>query len=67
MKKFFVLFLVLVFVLTCFTGCKTTNNIETDETLLPTNGIVVTVDPIEETNEAEEVLSEVVINISNVK
>ena len=67
LKKFFVLFLVLVFVLLCFTGCKTANNIETDETLLPTNGIVVTADPIEETNEAEEALNEVITNISNVK
>ena len=67
MKKFFILFLVLIFIIICFTGCKTTANIETSETLLPENGIVVTPDPLEETNEAEQALNEVITNAPKIK
>ena len=67
MKKFFILFLVLVFAIVCFTGCKTTTNVETNETLMPENGVVVTPDPFEETNEAEQSLSEVPTNAPKTK
>lgn len=67
MKKFFILFLVLVFTVCCFTGCKTSSDVETNETLLPENGIVVTPDPLEETNEAEQALNEVITNVSEIK
>ena len=67
MKKFFILFLVLVFAIICFTGCKTTTNVETNETLMPENGVVVTPDPFEETNEAEKILSEVPTNAPKTK
>ena len=67
MKKFFILFLVFIFTIICFTGCKTTTNIETNETLFPENGIVVTPDPIEETNEAEQALNEVITNAPKIK
>lgn len=67
MKKFFILFLVLVFAIVCFTGCKTTTNVETNETLMPENGVVVTPDPFEETNEAEQILSEVPTNAPKTK
>lgn len=67
MKKFFILFLVLVFAIVCFTGCKTTTNVETNETLMPENGVVVTPDPFEETNEAEQALNEVIISAPKTK
>lgn len=67
MKKFFILFLVLVFTVCCFTGCKTNSAVETNEPSMPENGIVVTVDPLEETSDAERVLSEISINTSNTK
>lgn len=67
MKKFFILFLVLVFTVCCFTGCKTGGAVETNELPMPENGIVVTVDPLEETSDAEHVLSEISINTSNTK
>lgn len=67
MKKFFILFLVLFFTVCCFSGCKTGNTVETNETLMPENGIVVTPDPIEETNEAERALSEVLTNVPETK
>lgn len=67
MKKFFILFLVLIFSVCCFTGCKTSNTVETNETLMPENGVVVTPDPFEETNEAEQALNEVIINVPKTK
>ena len=67
MKKFFILFLVLVFTVCCFTGCKTGSDVETNETLLPENGIVVTPDPLEETSEAEQALNEVITNVPEIK
>ena len=67
MIKFFILFLVLVFAIVCFTGCKTTTNVETNETLMPENGVVVTPDPFEETNEAEQALNEVITNAPKTK
>ena len=67
MKKFFIFFLVFIFTIICFTGCKTTTNIETNETLLPENGVVVTPDPIEETNEAEQALNEVITSAPKIK
>lgn len=49
----------LLLALTCFSGCKTTTSTETSvETGIPTNGVVVTVDPVEETADAEQILSE---------
>ena len=67
MKKFFILVFVLIFVLLSFTGCKTTNSIETSETMTLENGIVVTVDPVEETTEAENILNEISLNDTNIK
>lgn len=67
MKKFFILVFVLIFALLSFTGCKTTNSIETSETMALENGIVVTVDPVEETTEAENILNEISLNDTNIK
>ena len=67
MKKFFILFLVLVFVLFSFTGCKRNTALEADVTEIPENGIVVTVDPLQETNEAEEILSELATDVPALK
>ena len=66
MKKFFILVFVLIFAL-LFTGCKTTNSIENSETMTLESGIVVTVDPVEETTEAENVLNEISSNDTNIK
>ena len=67
MKKFFILVFVLIFALLSFTGCKTSSIVETNETPMPENGIVVTPDPIEETNEAEQALIEVLTNVPETK
>ena len=60
MKKFIIILLVLLLTLCCFTGCKSTSPLETPEPEVVEDGIVVTVDPMEETAEAEEVIIEIV-------
>ena len=67
MKKFFILVFFFFFSLFSFTGCKTSNTVETNESLMPENGVVVTPDPFEETNEAEQALNEEIINVPKTK
>lgn len=63
MKKFIIVLLVIIFVLSCFTGCKQNTIPETVQPTLPENGVVVTPAPIEETTEAEDAI----IKIKNTK
>ena len=60
LKKIIIIILVLIFALTCFSGCKQAFSPEEVETTLPENGVIVTVDPIEETVEAEEILNKII-------
>lgn len=63
MKKFIIILLVLLLVLTCFTGCKSTSPLETTEVTeapMPENGIVVTLEESVETVEAETAIIEIV-------
>lgn len=61
MKKFIIILLVvLLAVSVCLTGCdKLKNSVDVTEEAIPTNGVVVTADPVLETTEAEEVLTEI--------
>ena len=61
MKKFILVLFVLIFVLTCFSGCEKMFSSETEEIpTLPENAIVVTANPIEETAEADQIISEII-------
>ena len=59
MKKFIIVLLMIIFVLSCFTGCKQNTIPEASQPTLPENGIVVTPDPVEETTEAENAIIEI--------
>lgn len=59
MKKFIIVLLVIIFVLSCFTGCKQNTIPETVQPILPENGVVVTPAPVEETIEAEDAIIEI--------
>ena len=63
MKKFLIIFMTLLLALFCLSGCKmnTTTTTSTEipvNTEMPESGIVVTVDPVEETAAAEQILNE---------
>lgn len=61
MKKIIiVLLVVLLAVSVCLTGCdKLKQDSDATEESIPTNGVIVTADPVLETTEAEEILTEV--------
>lgn len=59
MKKFIIILLVIIFVLSCFTGCKQNTIPETVQPTLPENGVVITPVPAEETTEAENAIIEI--------
>ena len=63
MKKFIIVLLIVLFVLTCFSGCdKFKKSLEPTQESIPTNGIIVTPEPVFETAEAEEAIEETIIN-----
>ena len=63
MKKFIIVLLVVLFVLTCFSGCdKFKKSLEQTQEPIPTNGIVVTPEPVFETAEVEEAIEETIMN-----
>ena len=60
MKKFIIILLVILLVISCLTGCdKLKKMSEPTEEPVPTNGIVVTPEPEIETVEAEEAIIEI--------
>lgn len=62
MKKFIIILLIVLFVVTCFTGCNKLKPVEPTEEPVPTNAVVVTPEPELETAEAEEVIIEITHN-----
>lgn len=63
MKNFIIVLLVVLFVLTCFSGCDTfKKSLEPTQEPIPTNGIIVTPEPVFETAEVEEAIEETIIN-----
>ena len=58
MKKFVIILLVVVFIVTVFTGCDKLKPSEPTEEPIPTNAVEVTPKPELETAEAEEIIIE---------
>lgn len=60
MKKFIIILLAILLIITCLTGCdKLKKPVEPTEIPVPTNAIVVTPEPVFETTEAEEAIIEI--------
>ena len=61
MKKFIIVLLVVLLTVSIFlTGCdRLKPNSDATEEPIPTNGVIVTADPVLETTEAEEILTKI--------